>query len=640
MDPALEAEPERLRALTRGAAFVLLASCLVPVETPNDGARSLAALLSDVRPASLVVLLAPAAAGLALLVAARRARAPGVLAAWALVALVGLGLVWAQARAVLAWDLLPEPSWLGAGPALALGAVAAAVAGASLASRPHLALAAALAIVQLFTPSAGEAPLPAIARALPHVARRSGAGNLLAAVVLSLAAAWPAVATLAAWAWPRRSRERAPSLLALSLGLGAPLVFAPLLTPSLLDPWRAASAVTALGALVVLGPLVVLAPAALVGAHRALRPRLALGPAAALLVVGLATWLAARPPRGPSEWPLDAATAAGDRLFGALVPAWNDAGADDAARGAEATALARELDAGLGEAMGALVREAGASRGATLGEGRFYRLVAAVNDASRAARLPYYLDPTALVGTLGELATRRARVDGWRIERVRRTSMSGRDVVTLHVRALAPGRPRYGALGVSRDLQPFAVVELDEVEAYAAELARIAARRPARCRDAPGETPRVEEALLACGEALAALAAAGDLADAVLETTDRHELQHQLDGPDLQRSAWLVSRTPWAEEGHRRRLQREARAYLAQLGTVARPPALTLVRLVRLAALSRAGVEHDAATLALESLAGGAPRGFADAFLAVRGLDDDELRRRAREGCARLGPAL
>src|SRR5512141_1607562 len=99
MRPLLEAEPERLRVVARAAGAALVASCLAPVETHHDGARSLVALLADLRPTSLGALLAPAAAGLALIVAARRARTPAALAAWALAALVGLGLVWARSRA-------------------------------------------------------------------------------------------------------------------------------------------------------------------------------------------------------------------------------------------------------------------------------------------------------------------------------------------------------------------------------------------------------------------------------------------------------------------------------------------------------------------------------------------------------------
>src|SRR5262249_32363100 len=147
------------------------------------------------------------------------------------------------------------------------------------------------------------------------------------------------------------------------------------------------------------------------------------------------TWLAARPPGDDASWDPGAATPEGEHLFGALIPAWNDAlgragGEEDAARlGDEALRVARDADARLAVTLEALVRESGAP---DVGERRWYRLVADVNASSRRARLPYYVDPTAVIETAGERPRRWYRVDTYRIEQVHRFHVGRRDFATLH----------------------------------------------------------------------------------------------------------------------------------------------------------------------------------------------------------------
>ncbi|APR81613.1 Hypothetical protein A7982_06962 [Minicystis rosea] len=629
--PRSDAEA-RLRQLTQWAGAILVASILLPIETHHDGTRFLWQLASDLRASSAWVLLAPSLAGASMVIAAQHVRRTGTLAAIILAALIGVALSWSRARAILAWDLLPEPSMLATGPALALAAVAGAVASARIverrAARVLLVLASSCAVAALLVPVAGEAPWRMLARILPHVAAHSGRANLMAACLLSLVVTWPAITVVVAWTQRQRTRL---SLTAGALAWGAPVVLAPILVDRVLDPWRESTLTTALHGIVVLTPaLLLLTHAAVTLARTAPRElrAIALGPTAGLLVAALVTWRAAKPPHGKLDWPLGNGTPAGDRLFGALLTQWNENLRERTAMRDEAVSAARGIDADLAAALDTLMR---ASDDPNLEERRWYRLVEGVNEASRKARIPYYVDPTALVESVGPISQRRARVDSYRIERSEQRHLGSRDVTTLHVRALVPERPRIAAMGLSRDLQPFAIVVLDEIASYATDLAQLAARPEPRCREARGETGAVERALRGCGDTLAALSNRFDLHAALLETTLRHEIQHQLDAPDTPSSAWVARRLAWAPPDHRRRVERELHAYLAQMTTRAPAATLTLVRLVRLSALSRSGVDHDAAALALEALNGAsAPLAWWDAFERLRPLEEAVLVDRAR----------
>jgi hypothetical protein len=179
-------------------------------------------------------------------------------------------------------------------------------------------------------------------------------------------------------------------------------------------------------------------------------------------------------------------------------------------------------------------------------------------------------------------------------------------------------------------VQPFAVVVLDEIGAYRDELEQLAARDPPRCAAGPAESPTVGDALQACGATLARLAREGDLGAALLATTERHELQHQIDGPFMARSGWLEPRLLWEPAELRARIQRELSAYLAQMTAPGPAPRLTLLRLLRLALLARGSVEHRVALLAFEVL-GEPARGdsAARAYQRLGALDDATLRSRA-----------
>jgi hypothetical protein len=92
------------------------------------------------------------------------------------------------------------------------------------------------------------------------------------------------------------------------------------------------------------------------------------------------------------------------------------------------------------------------------------------------------------------------------------------------------------------------------------------------------------------------------LGAALVDLTDRHELQHRLDAPLLRRGAWLERRLALRPPETRDRIARELSAYLAQTTAPGPAPRLSLVRLWRMALVVRRGVEHETAQLALEAL--------------------------------------
>jgi hypothetical protein len=110
--------------------------------------------------------------------------------------------------------------------------------------------------------------------------------------------------------------------------------------------------------------------------------------------------------------------------------------------------------------------------------------------------------------------------------------------------------------------------------------------------------------LLACGDLLASIAREHDLRAALVTTTERHELQHAIDGPRPPRSSWLKDALALRPRNERDVVSRELDAYLAQATAPDPSPRLTIVRLVRMAHVGRRGAEHEVALLALEVLGG------------------------------------
>jgi hypothetical protein len=193
-------------------------------------------------------------------------------------------------------------------------------------------------------------------------------------------------------------------------------------------------------------------------------------------------------------------------------------------------------------------------------------------------------------------------------------------------------------LGFSRDAQPFALVVLDEIDRTVREWEDGIASDTPSC--APGFYILEYPSLGHCGGMLAKLAKKDDLKAALTVMTERHELQHQVDGPHLTTSP-LVDRhmVGYADEAILR-TNRELSAYLAEMTSDA-PPQLGLVHMLPFALLTNGGPEHHVAIIALLAMTDRDVPRAADRLLDTNALEhaydelaalsDDELRKRAAD---------
>ena len=190
-------------------------------------------------------------------------------------------------------------------------------------------------------------------------------------------------------------------------------------------------------------------------------------------------------------------------------------------------------------------------------------------------------------------------------------------------------------LGFSRDQDPFALVVRSEIDWYAARFTEEGDTCGPRDRtDRAAEVARCRAALVALRGRLGA-----NLEKALLAATERHELQHQIDGPHLPLSSAVAELMAGYADEAQDRANRELSAYVAEMTAPEAPPQLTLVHLFPFGVVMRGGAEHHVALLLLETLSGkklrsGArevdPETYASAFEAEVSRGDDNLRAAAR----------
>jgi hypothetical protein len=419
------------------------------------------------------------------------------------------------------------------------------------------------------------------------------------------------------------------------IGVAAPLAMRALGDPFEPSAGGLASIVARGSALYALTCAIAVLGASDLASMRALALRAALG----VLAIAIAGWSASRYAR-PKSVPLalrpGPPSAAADRFFGETLPRWSDArsAADFGEHAAHEAAIrqrdmvteAGELGVDVGHAVADLASEFVHE---DLGERRFYTLVERLNLSVLRSGLPYYVEPTGIVVTPGDPPRRTFPLAPYRVETARRFMVGSRPFETLHVRALLPSKVAHDALGFTRDVEPFALIALDAIDAHGAELERLGSASPPRCAVASDDETS-GRTLRACGELLAAIIHEHHLRAALVTMTERHELQHAIDGPRPPRSPWLEDRLALYPRDERLRTLRELRAYLAQATADDPAPRLTVVRLVRMAHVTRRGLEHEVALLALEALGGEAK---------VVTLDDAALRDRARAAFRRTAGA-
>ena len=619
----------RTRANRFGVAVLLLG--LLPVEVVAGHPQFLWQVMAARPPAAALSAMAPALCGLALLMVARLVPRGVPLALSALTTLAVTAVLLHFGGASAAWEALSLPPSVTERPVPAVLSLAACSAGIHLAFKPVLRGASrallgfglALALVYYLVPVRGEAPGVALFDMIVHLNELPHWRLKLGFVVLGFMLAWPAVVALAAQRYHRLTPDQDEPVLALAALYGLPIMFGMLLYrafPMAGAGWPVVLAALQIGVLATL--LSLLSSALEVALEGLLSPealeaelalphgwpprRLLTAHASAVVIALVGMALLARPPAKGIEWALSPPTIAGERLYGELLPIWNDArwqwdqrvrhesGAVDlvAVRkaGLEVIAASREVDAEVADALSRLVEE---SRDLDLAGRRWYGLVGQVNDAARRAGLPFYLDPTVYEYGAADGVRRHFRVRAYRIDAIGTLRVDGQPFAALHVSHVGAPYPRDSRLGFSRDLQPFALVVRDEIADWSKQLSA------GKC----GVSDDENDLLAACDAVLTDLLAEPDfdLETAIAHMTERHEIQHQIDGPELPMPTAVVRLTGRFGDAVRQRVNRELSAYVMELTTVGVPPRLSLVHMLPFA-LRPGSAEHLVALLIFEAL--------------------------------------
>lgn len=670
---------DRLRGRCRWAGIALTLGVLIPYEVVDEQPQMLWQLFGELPPSGVVAGLASTAAGVTVLVARRTTHRATSLAVIVLGALAVSALLHKLGADASAWGHLPLPPSFAGRATLALCALCATAAGANLSAQPAthmpsralLALGLALTLLFYAWPGRGEAPGVTVLNNLAAIADMPTVHFKIGAITLSAVALWPAIVALAGLTHVWRPASRSVSLLGMVALFGFPLLLTMLLFSWYLRASPGSAMFYAAGAAVEITAVLALGAAALEtlghgafsrdkaehaepGGWSIVRAAGATVIAAGALVATQA-WLARPLPKGV-RWTLSEPSDTADELFGDIVVRWSDARylwdlrvrrdssaselIEVKALGNDMVAAARSTAPALGEAFAELSR-AGARLDAS--SRTWYRLVAGVNAASLDRGLPYYLDPRVGISKTKDGLRRHLLVDTYRIVRVRRFSVDGDEHATLHVRGIGTLRAghRLGMLGFSRDVQPFALVVTDTIEHHFDQLSEGARDVPPRCGRA--FDPTSEGAMLQCGEMLAEMMKDVDNATrASIDEVERHELQHQIDGPLLTLARPVLRKLAGYTDEAQERVNRELSAYVAQL---TRASKLGLILPLRFVLLDDGGTYHHAGVLLFEALSDRTVRDAAgrvdpalvlEVFEDLARLDDDGLAARARAAWERL----
>lgn len=635
-----ELSSERLRTRAQWAAVILILSIAIPYEVVDGQPQWIFGILRELPPAAVIAALSPALAGLAILVLRRVCARATALAVGILGVLVSAAVMIKLGADAAAWDVLRLPTSFAERPTSAIVALSLAGAGANLTFKEHarkdarVLLVASLVVVSVYYawPARGEAPLTTVLRALSQLGQLPSVRLQIGLVTVAFFALFPLLAVLFALVHLRVPARRDQSYAGLVATVGLPALLALLVYRAMLLAIASVEVLAVAGGAALLFALLSLVTASLEvvvdGRHDetwSLRPLARAGVGAAVAIVLQA--ILSLPPKKGVDWSLSPPTHAAERLFGEHVPAWVRARTPE--RTAAMLTAARDVDAGVATALESLAKEGAL---VDVAGRRWVRLVAEVNDASRRAHLPFYLDPTVhLLGT-GDGVKRSFRLASFRVEAVHPVRVGRATFATLHVRALS-GSPGHGALlGLSRDLDPFALVELHEIESAETAYRDAASAEEPSCGAAADDDGA--RAMRRCGDALRALVSE-HLREQLVAMTERHELQHQIDGPHLSLSTHVLRRLAGYRDDAQRRTNRELSAYLAEL-TSSAPPKLGVVHLVPFALLARGGAEHHVAVIVLLTLSGRRVTVVADradlaaAIDELLSLDDATLRARAR----------
>lgn len=693
LDDAYDAPGHRLRARLLWAPWCVALISLLPYEVIEGEPLFLWDLLGELPPAGLVACAAPLVWGLALRGVRVFVRAPMHLALAVLGAALSLVAILKLGADVSAWQMVGLPQSISGRLELPLFILALASAGASLSgrhprgARALILIAASACLAFYLSAGAGERPLTLIGILVAELPHLPDLRFMLGHGLLILLLAWPLLIVLWAAVHLRYPAADDQPLVAIVALYGLPLMLALLVLRALPEGAPAWSLFTAAGGLLVWqGSVALLASTfevlasrpelrvallgpRLNGAQRALRRSVGLTFGGVVLLVGAQLLLAQPPPKGVF-WTLGPPQERADALFAQRVPHWvhslrgwqltlAQGGSVEALlevknRGRALVEAARALDEALGAEVEAWVRLGQQKSPA----GRHWsQAVERVNVQIRRLKLPYYLDPTVMMLRKGGRLQRWLDLHSFRVYAVHRYAQGGQAWSTLHVRRLDEPEERSGLLGFSRDHQPYALVDLQELQAFADLLLKISLTSPVLCDGGEAAQGRAARAgFERCGELLVSVLRAFEhpetqLLQALTRITDRHELQHQIDGPHLPLPA-VLRRTlgghlsPAAVQ----RINRELSAHLAQLSADGAPARLGLVHILPFA-LGSAGEQLQwIGMLSVVHLAHGALGRWEDDALSgaalaaqmpalieqVAALDEATLRQRAKRAWQHL----
>ena len=383
--------------------------------------------------------------------------------------------------------------------------------------------------------------------------------------------------------------------------------------------------------------------------------RAAMIAAVAVVLVSVMAFAASRPPTKGTEWTLKPSTKESDAVFDEMLVSWMkarrswDFSTRQAAGGAESRLAvketarkfavgARDLDSDVGGAVTELTAE---SDDLDLGGRKWARMVEAVNEANRKAGLPYFLDTDIVEHHTKEGIRRSFAIYPYKIDEVKQFDVGGRPFATLRVRRIEGSPGSHGRLGFSRDNLPFALVLLDETEQHGELFASLV--RMGYCIDALAMNSELYGGLDRCGKLLSDYGKdyPQRVADGVLLGTERHELQHQIDGPHLPLSTTVLSHMQGYAHSSQDRVNREVSAFLAEMTAGGAAPKVTLVQLAQylLGREDLNGTYNKAAIICFEALSGKKVRkghrmdgrAFWEVYEELFLLEDDVLRARAKQ---------
>lgn len=698
----------RLRSRVRWASLIMIVSFLIPFEVIGTVPIFAWDVIGEMHLASAFALLALPLAGIVMGLGLLLTRRGSSLAFLVLGALVSALVVRRLGADRAAWDFVRASDAFVTRPAGAILALALTAAAANLRFRPStrkvvpwvLGAAGVSALYFYAWPERGEAPFSTTFRTLKLIFEVDDFRFKIGLAMIVLLTTWPLAIVLSGTSLLRFTPSKDESWLAITANWGFSLWMF-VMSMRILMAQQAGIALFAyvvsvfvfLASTVLVSSAVVVAvesffvahgdevptrnpnswgdddvfaaaavdkPAAKPAARRlGLVPRHAAAMAGgAIVVLSVVQAILARPPQKGTEWALTNQSEATDQLFGPTFDTWArarrrwdlavrekpgaEARVDVKNAGKELVKAAGGIDAGLGKAFEELVE---GCEDLDMSGRKWSRLIAAVNEASRLAKLPYYIDPDFFMKEENRELRYHFYAHVYRIEKVHQYDVDGDPYATLLVKRLDLSDAEHFRLGFSRDEQPFALVNVDSTRSSGTEMANLALA--GRCTNDWDVHPKMWGGLERCGTLLSDVASQDEtvLGAAVTSATERHELQHQIDGPHLPLCGPVLDLLSGYDPVSQDRVNRETSAYLAELTTPGVGPKLSLVRLAQhiLVGFDR-GVYAKTAIVVFEALAGRTIRrnGYVDgerfwpAYERLFELSDSALRERARDAWEEL----